>query len=167
MTEEKSVRRKDIVVGLGAGLGVGIFVLVSVLLLLRPGEEPEPTATPLSIETLPTATDAVEVVPATLFTAINRQGALFVWPVKLPRPDGRQLEWHRSAAEAAERAMKRWLRVTANQSISAYEMTAAIAELPEPVWPNYPFEEILRIAFRDRIVNSLDHPLVRRLRGIV
>ena len=41
MIEEKSIRRKDIVVGLGAGLGVGIFVLVSVLLLLRPNEEPE------------------------------------------------------------------------------------------------------------------------------
>ncbi len=44
MIEEKSVRRKDIIVGLGAGLGVGIFVLVSVLLLLRPNEEPDPTA---------------------------------------------------------------------------------------------------------------------------
>jgi hypothetical protein len=109
-----------------------------------------------------------EVVPVTLFTAINRQGTLFLWPVKLSRPDGRQqLEWHRSAAEAAERAMKQWLRVTPNMSLGAYEMTSAIGELADPAWPDYPFQEILRIAFRDRIVDSLDHPLVRRLQGIV
>ncbi len=67
MIEEKSVRRKDIIVGLGAGLGVGIFVLVSVLLLLRPNEELEltPPAT-LAFETLPTATGASEAVPATV-----------------------------------------------------------------------------------------------------
>ena len=28
------------------------------------------------------------------------------WPVKLPGIDGKVLEWHRSAAEAAEHAMK-------------------------------------------------------------
>src|SRR3712207_2780357 len=46
-----------------------------------------------------------EFAPATLHLAINRQGVPFIWPVKLPGPDGRHNEWHRSAAEAAERAM--------------------------------------------------------------
>jgi hypothetical protein len=44
---------------------------------------------------------------ATLYTTINRQGVLHLWPVKLPGPDGKHNEWHRSAAEAAERAMDR------------------------------------------------------------
>lgn len=67
MIEEKSVRRKDIIVGLGAGLGVGIFVLVSVLLLLRPNENPEPTPpATLAFETLPTATGVSEAAPATV-----------------------------------------------------------------------------------------------------
>ena len=48
-----------------------------------------------------------EFAAATLFTAINRQGVLSLWPVKLPGPDGKHNEWHRSAAEAAELAMKR------------------------------------------------------------
>lgn len=108
-----------------------------------------------------------EISPVTLFTAINRQGTLFLWPVKLPRPDGRQLEWHRSAIEAAERAMKQWLRIAANMSLGAYEMTAAIGDLPQPIWPNYPFQEILEIAFRDHVVDRPNHPLVQRLRGIV
>jgi hypothetical protein len=54
-----------------------------------------------------------EFVSATLYTAINRQGVLFVWPVKLPASVGKHNPWHRSAAEAAERAMKMWVRVTA------------------------------------------------------
>jgi hypothetical protein len=99
----------------------------------------------------------------TLFTAISRQGTLFLWPVKLPNPEGRQLEWHRSAAEGAERAMKKWVRVTASMSLGAYEIFEASGDLAEPVWPDVPFEEILKIAFRDRIVDRADHPLVQRL----
>jgi hypothetical protein len=59
---------------------------------------------------------------ATVFTAINRQGVLFLWPVMLPQPDGRPNEWNRSAAEAAEMAMTRWVRVKANMSLGAYEI---------------------------------------------
>jgi hypothetical protein len=33
------------------------------------------------------------------------------------------------------------------------------------VWPDISFQEILQIAFRDRIVDRADHPLVQRLRG--
>jgi hypothetical protein len=106
-----------------------------------------------------------EFAPATLYTAINRQGTLHVWPVKLPMPDGRQNEWHRSAAEAAERAMSKWLRISANMSLGAYEMAEALGAIPEPEWPDLPFDEILKIAFHGRIVDSPDHPLVQRLRG--
>jgi hypothetical protein len=57
-----------------------------------------------------------EYVMATLYTAINRQGVVSLWPVKLPPPDGRVIEWHRSAAEAAELAMKKWVRLKANMA---------------------------------------------------
>jgi hypothetical protein len=103
----------------------------------------------------------------TLFTTINRQGTLHLWPVKMPFPDGRQNEWHRSAAEAAERAMRRWVRVTSSMSLGAYEIFEANGDLPEPVWPDIPFQEILQIAFRDRIVDRADHPLVQRLKGVL
>ena len=108
-----------------------------------------------------------EFSTVTLFTTINRQGTLHLWPVKLPASDGRQNEWHRSAAEAAERAMKKWVRVTASMSLGAYEIFEASGDLPEPLWPDFSFQEILRIAFRERIVDRADHPLVQRLQGIV
>jgi hypothetical protein len=103
----------------------------------------------------------------TLNTAINRQGVLQIWPVKLPGPDGKHNEWHRSAAEAAERAMEKWVRVTANMSAGGYDIYEASGELPEPVWPEISFEEILKIAFRDRYVDDVGHPLLQKLRGLV
>ena len=108
-----------------------------------------------------------EFALVTLFTTINRQGTLHLWPVKLPAPDGRRNEWHRSGAEAAEGAIKNWVRVTSSMSLGAYEIFEASGDLPEPVWPDIPFQEILRIAFRDRIVEHAGHPLVRRLQGVV
>jgi hypothetical protein len=108
-----------------------------------------------------------EFAAVTLFTTINRQGVLQLWPVKLPGADGKHNEWHRSEAEAAERAMRRWIRITANMSLGANEIFEAIGHLPDPVWPDLPFSEILRVAFRERIVDTADHPLVQRLRGAV
>jgi hypothetical protein len=108
-----------------------------------------------------------EFAAATLFTTVNRQGVLHMWPVKLPGPDGKHNEWHRSAAEVAQLAMHNWVRIIANNSLGAYEVFAATGDLPEPTWPDLPFEEILKIAFRDHIVDNADHPVVQRLRGKV
>jgi hypothetical protein len=106
-----------------------------------------------------------EFVGATLYTVLNRQGVLSLWPVKLPGPDGKHNEWHRSAAEAAELAMTGWVRITSNMSLGAYEVFEATGDLPPPVWPEFDLAEILKIAFSDRIVDRMDHPLVQRLRG--
>jgi hypothetical protein len=107
-----------------------------------------------------------ECVFVTLYTAINRQGVVRLWPVKLPGPDGRIIDWHRSQTEAAERAMDRWVRVKANKALGAYEIFEASATIPDPEWPDVPFQELLRIGFRDRLISSLDHPLISRLRGL-
>jgi hypothetical protein len=100
-----------------------------------------------------------------LFTAVSRQGTVFLWPCRLPRPDGRRDEWQRTALEAAEMATKGWVRVTANMALGAYEVFQATGRLPDPEWPQVSFGELLRIAFRDRYIDSPDHPVLRRLRG--
>lgn len=106
-----------------------------------------------------------EIIPKVLFTTINRQGVLSLWPVRLPREDGRHDEWNRSALEAADLAQGKWLRVAANMSLGAYEVYEAVSKLPEPDWPEVTFSEILKIAFRERFITDLSHPVVRRLRG--
>jgi hypothetical protein len=73
-----------------------------------------------------------EFVAATLYTTVNRQGVLHFWPVRLPGADGKHSEWHRSAAEAAELAIDKWIRVTANMALGAYEIFEATGNLSEP-----------------------------------
>ena len=116
---------------------------------------------------LPNVAAAVsnEVHWATLFTAITRQGDVFLWRVKGTQ-DGRAKDWARSAREAAERAMVEWVRVKANMGVGAYEYFLASGTIPDPEWPPYTFNELLRVAFgRERLVDRLDHPILKKLRG--
>ena len=107
-----------------------------------------------------------EVVPKILFTTINRQGIISLWPVRLPSPDGRQEHWSRSALEAAEMAKTNWVRVAANMNLGAYEVFTASSDFQDPEWPDVSFKEILRIAFREQYIKDFDHPVVQRLRGL-
>jgi hypothetical protein len=108
-----------------------------------------------------------ECFAATLFTAITRSGVLFLWPVRVPAADGRTNDWHVSAARAAEEAMKFWVRVKSNMSLRAYEIFLAEnqKQIPDPEWPELSFQELIRIAFRDRLIDRSDHPVIKRLRG--
>jgi hypothetical protein len=106
-----------------------------------------------------------EFVSVTLFTAINRQGVLFLWPVRLPDPQGRQMEWWRSMREAAELAMTQWIRTKPNMSLGAYEIFVAESTMSEPEWPTVSYADLIKLAFRDRLIDSLSHPVVKRLRG--
>jgi hypothetical protein len=107
-----------------------------------------------------------ETVRKTFFTAISRQGVVFFWPVTIPPPDAKSNEWWRSSREAAELAITRWIRMKANVALGAYEMFEAGGQIPAPQWPDLPFKELLRIGFRDRLIDRADHPVIRRLRGL-
>ena len=105
------------------------------------------------------------LIPVLLMTSINRQGVVFLWLIRLPGPDGRLNGWSRSALEAAERAKDRWIRVQPNMSLGGYEVFEAPADLPNPDWPDLSFRELLRIAFKDKLIGDWDHPVLQRLRG--
>jgi hypothetical protein len=109
---------------------------------------------------------STEFVYATLYLVINRQKVISIWPVKQPRADQRANDWHASAAQAAQEAMQSWIRVVPNQSLGAYETVKANGILPAPEWPELGFAEILRVAFRDRLVDGHNHPVIRHLRGM-
>jgi hypothetical protein len=108
-----------------------------------------------------------EIAPVRLYTAITRQGTLFLWPCKLPSSDGRRSEWHTSAIDAAGLAMERWTRIQSDMNAGSYQTFVAAGNLSEPEWPDLPFQELLRLAFRERLIDRLDHPVLERLRGAV
>ncbi len=107
-----------------------------------------------------------EVVNKTLYLAINKQGTVFFWPVRLPTPDGKDLDWWRSGREAADRATRTWVRVRANMNLGAYEIYEAAATLSEPEWPDLSYWDLIKIAFKDHLIGDLDHPVIKRLRGL-
>ena len=103
--------------------------------------------------------------PRALFTAVNKQGVVFLWPVRLPGADGKLDSWSQSALEAARMARAGWVRVTANMSLGAYEVFQATGSLEGPQWPEASFRDLLHTAFKDRRIDALDHLVLRRLRG--
>ena len=77
------------------------------------------------------------------------------------------MEWHDSAHKAAVLAQANWIRMVANMSNGAYDIFEASGKLPDPEWPDLAFSEILRIAFRDFRISSTDHPVIRKLWGVL
>jgi hypothetical protein len=112
---------------------------------------------------------AEDLRAALLQLAISRKGTLFIWPLTLPKEDnplGRS--WHESAFKARDIAKTRWIRIFADKSLGGYRVLQAEGRLSEPEWPaNKTLGELLEIAFGDRIIMAEDHPVVRRLRGLV
>jgi hypothetical protein len=106
-----------------------------------------------------------EYKPFTLYTAVNMQGVVRLWNVRMPDPDGRIDLWQQSSAEGAQRAMTQWVRVKADMNLRAYQIHVSDS-VAEPAWPEQTFQELVRIAFQGRLVDRLDHPVVKRLRGI-
>ncbi|GAB6057278.1 hypothetical protein [Desulfonatronum parangueonense] len=107
-----------------------------------------------------------ETVPKQIVTAVNRQGVVFLWPIRLPGEDGRLDNYNQSALEASEMAEVKWIRLAANLSLGAYEVFEALGNIPDPVWPEISFTELVNIAFKGRIIDKVDHPIIQRLLGI-
>jgi hypothetical protein len=77
----------------------------------------------------------------------------------------RQDPWADSAIAACTHAETHWLRTIANMRAGAYDVFEATAKLPQPEWPVESFEQLFRLAFRDRVIDSIDHPVIRQLKG--
>ena len=103
--------------------------------------------------------------PALILTCISRGSDLFLWRLKLPGPDGRSNHWADSALAIAREAETGWRRMSANMAANYYDGFEPAASLPDPEWPDRRFPEILRTAFQGRMIDSPDHPLLRKLRG--
>ena len=108
---------------------------------------------------------AHELTPMQIVLAATRFDDCFLWPLRLPRSDGRQDSWSESARVAAVRAEHTFVRLTANQAQGAYDLLEAVGTFPEPTWPELSMPELLNLAFKGRYIDSMDHAVVRQLLG--
>jgi hypothetical protein len=100
-----------------------------------------------------------------LHLAMSRAGTPFLWATRLPGPDGKRNPWHDSSEKAAVLGMHQWVRLVPNQAAGLYDVYTARASLPELEWPELSMRELLKLAFGERYIASIDHPVIRRLRG--
>lgn len=100
-----------------------------------------------------------------LYLAVTRQGAVLLWPVRLPDEQGNLDPYNSAAHQAALSAEANWIRIAANKGAGTYDIYEALEQLAEPEWPELGFERILEMAFRARYIDSLDHPVIRKLLG--
>jgi hypothetical protein len=101
------------------------------------------------------------------YTYVTRDGSVGIWPINLPGADGRLDAWSQSAHRAAELAENKWIRLQSNRQLGAYDVIEALGIGDEPKWPDESFDKLLKIACRDRVIDTFDHPMIRRLRGDV
>ncbi len=103
--------------------------------------------------------------PVLIVPLITRQGVFQFWPLKLPLGEMRPTPWYETARQAIDLAKTRWVCVKPDVALGAYRILQAIGDIADPVWPDRSVNELLELAFRDRVIDSPDHPFVRRLRG--
>jgi hypothetical protein len=68
-------------------------------------------------------------------------------------------------AEAVARSQETWIRITANKAVGGYDVFEASAKLPEPIWPTESMDSLLDVAFRGRVLDVPNHPVVIDLLG--
>lgn len=103
--------------------------------------------------------------PRKLVTCVTNSEAPFLWALKMPSGNAGSNSWTESALEIARIAENEWVRLDSNSSAGMYQSRVADGYNKEPVWPELTFREILEIAFRTALIDSEDHPVLRRLRG--
>jgi len=87
---------------------------------------------------------------------VTMQGTAFLWPVPLPPAERADNSWNATD----------WVRMTPNMSAQHYDVLVSQTAAADPVWPDKSLGELLTIAFGNgRLIDSLEHPVIRRLLG--
>jgi hypothetical protein len=109
-----------------------------------------------------------EITRCCIYNWQNGSGVTGLWPIPVQGPGDKPNTWYLSAHEAAMQAMTRRVRLSANMTLGAYEITVSDNPTAEhrPHWPRETFLQLLAIGFKGgRLIDSFDHAVLRALRG--
>jgi hypothetical protein len=76
--------------------------------------------------------------------------------------------WTASIMRAMDKGETDWIALESDRPLSEYKIHTAPRsdQWGEPKWRDRTLEEVLGLAFRDRVINSMDHDIVKRLLGL-
>jgi hypothetical protein len=93
--------------------------------------------------------------------AVNMDGVGLLWPITVTDSDN---TWIESANRCAAIAKDQWIRVVSNVPAKRYDYFPANKHAGAvPKWPKETFVEMLNLAFKNKVVKSLDHPAIKQL----
>lgn len=102
-----------------------------------------------------------KLVPVCLRAWTNPTGRLAVWPIGLPALEGGPEVVLGSACVVAAVAERKWCCLRNAPDAPGVILSTRKEGLPEPEWPDVPFLDILELAFHNRLITSLAHPVIR------
>jgi hypothetical protein len=104
----------------------------------------------------------------TLVLTVNQMGAPFIWPVPATGDESsRKDTWNESHRAAYQQAKSKWTKMVADRVTKMYRLYLAAGELPAPKFPDKPWNELLALAFNNRMIDNPEHPVVKAMRGYI
>jgi hypothetical protein len=107
--------------------------------------------------------------PYRLTLCVSRETGLFLWPLKYGEEKfkNQRDDFSKAALRACKEAETTWGSLYWKNGTATYtwEPAEASADFGDPKWPDQSFEDLVLLAFENKILTSLDDPLIRRLLG--
>lgn len=100
----------------------------------------------------------------TFHAGMTQYDQAFIYPEKIPNIDGYTDSWIASGGQLVKKAEKSWVRCKANFNKKEYEVTSLNLQKRPTTW--FDFNTALNEALKSNIIDSMDHPVLKRL-GIV
>jgi hypothetical protein len=107
-----------------------------------------------------------DVVPKLLVAYATRAGTTSLWPIRIPNEAGRLDTYNESALSIVEQYQGQWIRVLPNEIDRCYDvLEMPSTELPAPKWLEGGFKQLFSMAFKNRVITNINHPVLKALRG--
>lgn len=98
------------------------------------------------------------VLKAVLYHGMFDDGSSFILPVTYP-DQNRNPSWFDGWQVIVQAAQKRWVTASKNDALSCYKHRD-IKGIGQPDWSDLSMEQALELAFWQKHIDSLDHPLI-------
>jgi len=96
--------------------------------------------------------------------AQTASGENFILSTAAPTARNNRNSWVRSAQEAVKQGMDNFIRVT--RSDDAFRIVKSQRPYPEVKWPSLSLEDMIELAFGERMITDKEHPLIKELLGL-
>ena len=102
----------------------------------------------------------IKTVKKRLIYSVTRLGDPFLWPITIMDDN----DWIDSANTCADAAKENWIRVVSNMSARHYDYVTS-PSTNEPKWPSMTYEDAVLKGFDGKIIDTMDHDVIRQLLG--